>query len=308
MDVIMRILIIGSNGFVGSLLMERLATLHDTCGIDLGWFGPDLGHSLCMDMSNLSEEFVAPFDLIVCLAGHSSVPMCTADPAGAIKNNVVNMVRLLDIMRTDQKLIYASSSSIYGAGKLDATEQQVSYQLSNAYDATKQIFDDIATDAIDRGRLIVGLRLGSVVGVSPNTRTDIAINNMMLTAHRSKEFWIADPQLHRSWLAVNDAVSAIITIAESEQFIPGMYNVKSFDCTIGDVARAIQRITGYDYTIKNSMHSTYDFTISIDKLNADYGWKPGMDLDKVISTVHSNIPHMAECRRDTVPGEATSAV
>jgi len=308
MDGIMRILIIGSNGFVGSLLMDQLSTTHDVCGVDLCYFGTDLGRSLHIDMSELSAEFIDPFELIICVAGHSSVPISIADPAGAIKNNVVNMVRLLDIMRIDQKLIYASSSSIYGAGNIDANEQQCSYQLSNAYDTTKQIFDDIASDAITRGRLIVGLRFGSVVGVSPNTRTDIAINNMMLTAHTTNKFWVADPQLHRSWLDVHDAASAIAAIAESKHFIPGMYNLKSFDSTIGEVAKAIKRITGYDYTIKNSMHSTYDFTISIDKLTQDYGWKPLADLDKVISTVHSSMPYITECRRDALPEERPRSV
>ena len=296
----MKILIIGNNGFVGSLLTENISTQHDVTGVDICWFGPNLGKSIVQDMADLTDEFISEFDTIVCLAGHSSVPMSINDPAGAIRNNVVNIERLFTMLKSEQRLIYASSTSIYGAGRIDATEDQVSYQMSNPYDISKQICDDIAKSHIAQGKQIIGLRFGTVCGVSPNTRTDLAINNMLYTAHHTGRFWVADPHLHRSWLATDDVVDAIITIINHEVFASGIYNLKSFDSTISEVAQAIHRVAGFDYDIRNSMQSTYDFTVNADLFCTTFNWKPKYTLTSLIKRIYASIAEIPECRRDTL--------
>lgn len=294
----MRILIIGNNGFVGSKLTDILSVDYDITGIDLCWFGQNLGKSIVMDMADIDHNFLKDYELIICLAAHSSVGMGITDPAGAIRNNVVNMNRLVSLLSDNQKLIYASSASVYGSGQRDVTEQSKSYQLNNFYDITKQIFDDIALDAIKSSKNIIGLRFGSIIGISPNTRTDIAVNNMIYTAHKNGKFWIANSDVYRSWLTVDDAVNAIHKIILSDNFVSGIYNIKSFDCTIGDVAKNITKLTGYNYDIKNSVHTSYDFTISSKKLEDLYNWKPTSTLENTIISINNNINHITECRRD----------
>jgi len=294
----MKVLVIGNNGFIGSLLTEKMMLEHEVVGVDLCWFGQDLGHSINCDLGSLDQGFVRGFDAIVNLAAHSSVSMSIADPAGAVRNNVVNLNRLMQMMSAEQRLIYASSASIYSG--LDAREDQCSYTMSNPYDTSKQIADDIARGYIADGKQIVGLRFGTVCGISPNTRTDLAINNMLLSATKVGKFWIADGHLHRSWLAVQDAVDAIIAIVTSEAFHPGIYNLKSFDSTISDVAIAINRITGYEYVIKNSMHSDYDFTINDDLFRTTFDWHPNYDLNRLIKHIDQGIVDVAECRRDSL--------
>lgn len=293
-----KILVLGNNGYVGSLLTEKLLNEYNVTGVDLCLFGPNLGRSIISDTSNLTETFLDKFDTIICLAAHSSVQLAKVDPKGAVQNNVVNLNMLMHRLKDHQKLIYASSASVYGSDNFDATEDQDLFQMSNTYDITKQTGDELAKFYIKEGKRIVGLRFGTVCGISNNTRTDLAINNMMLTASRTGKFWIANQDVSRSFLSVNDAVDAIYAIIKSISWKSGLYNVKSFDCVMRDVAIAINEITGYNYDILNSEQTSYDFTINISKISDDYGWKPKFSLSSLIKQIHKDIDAITECRRD----------
>jgi len=122
----MKALIIGNNGYVGSHLTKALSPIADVIGIDLVWFGNDLGCSIQMDMRDITAEFLAGFDTVICLAAHSSVLMASTDPKGAVQNNVINLERLIQLMLPNQRLIYASSASVYGNDRINATEDQES--------------------------------------------------------------------------------------------------------------------------------------------------------------------------------------
>jgi len=294
----MRVLIIGNNGYIGSLLTDVMSEECHVVGVDLCLFGPNRGKSLLVDMCSLTEDFISGFDVIVCLAAHSSVPLAKIDARGATYNNVVNLERIMNMLGPDQRLIYASSASVYGSGKIDAREDDESYQMLNSYDATKQIADDIAKSHMRAGKRIVGLRFGTVCGTSPNTRTDLAINNMMLDAHRQGGFNLSNEHIHRSWLSVDDAVGAIMHVARSAVWHSGIYNVKSFDSTMGGIADGIRDITGMAYDLRPRTPNAYDFTINIGSLWRDYGWRPKVNLVNLMENTYANIGGVAVCRRD----------
>jgi nucleoside-diphosphate-sugar epimerase len=251
-----------------------------------------------MDMRYMTAEFLAEFDTIICLAAHSSVPMASIDPRGAIQNNVVNLERLIQLLLPNQRLIYASSASVYGNDRIDAAEDQESYGMFNTYDVTKQVADDIAKRYIAEGKQIIGLRFGTICGISPNTRSDLSLNNMILSARRQGSFWISNPQIHRSFLSVDDAVDAIITLISNDVFTSGIYNLKSFDSTIEGIANNMRDITNIDYETRDPTANSYDFTISINKISQQYGWKPNTKIDELIESIYASIASVPSNRRD----------
>jgi nucleoside-diphosphate-sugar epimerase len=74
-------------------------------------FGKDLSYSQKVNYIDFPMD---DYDVIICMAGHSSVPMCDYSPDRSWFNNVTNFRNLCDNLRKDQKLIYASSASVYG--------------------------------------------------------------------------------------------------------------------------------------------------------------------------------------------------
>ena len=102
-----KILLIGGSGYIGSRLQESL----DVDVIDTNWFNDS---EACIDYRELTREDHSKYDTIILLAGHSSVKMSEGNLNSCFNNNVRNFIDLIEKL-DKQKLIYASSSSVYGS-------------------------------------------------------------------------------------------------------------------------------------------------------------------------------------------------
>ena len=109
-----KILLIGSAGYIGTQLYSELQDYDVTC-VDTCWFDEPLHDCIKKDFNELSTEFIQSFDVVILLAGHSSVKMCEGEFTNAFSNNVTNFINLLGKLTKSQKFIYASSSSVYGS-------------------------------------------------------------------------------------------------------------------------------------------------------------------------------------------------
>jgi UDP-glucuronate 4-epimerase len=135
----MRILLTGSEGFIGKYLSKRLLLSgHSVYSIDI-----KLGLNL------LTVVEWPEVDLVIHLAGKSGVRESTNDPASYWINNVEASRRLFDRYR-DIRIIYASSSSAY--------EPDL-----NPYAASKYILEELAARYTDT----LGLRLHTVYSSKP---------------------------------------------------------------------------------------------------------------------------------------------
>ena len=151
----MSVLIIGGQGYVGSYLAKHLPG-----SVSIG--------SRLFDYYELEPSFYKNFEYIILLAGHSSVQMCLGPLTSPWLNNVANFKDLLQKTSPDQKIIYASSNSVYGNKNTKiSTEEDISLDYINNYDLTKSTLDLFALQQITQGRQLLGLRFGTVNGGSP---------------------------------------------------------------------------------------------------------------------------------------------
>ena len=195
----MKILIIGGCGYIGSRLflhLEEQGFEVDT--VDLEWFGNHVNScNHKMDMRGILTLRPPPvpclssYQTVVLLAGHSSVPMCRGDRRSSFNNNVVNFITLLERIEAcnnPPRLIYASSSSIYGNTKdIAAPEDWERYDPKTYYDLQKQELDYYARLSDVE---YYGLRFGTVNGWSPNLRVDIMLNKMYQCATEDNQISI----------------------------------------------------------------------------------------------------------------------
>ena len=107
MAILKRTLIIGSGGYIGSRLMKEM----QATGVDINWFKKGKKD---VDFKDLTRDYYSEFDNIILLAGHSSVKMSEGGLNSCFNNNVRNFIDLIEKL-DKQKLIYASSSSVYGS-------------------------------------------------------------------------------------------------------------------------------------------------------------------------------------------------
>jgi nucleoside-diphosphate-sugar epimerase len=279
-----RILIIGGCGYIGSALHRHLIqNLHQVHTVDLEWFGNvTCTNNICVDYKYLSRSYFQKYDVIIVLAGHSSVPMCKDDRKSSFLNNVVNFVDLLDKL-DNQKLIYASSSSIYGnTHDIAAPENWERYDPKTFYDLQKQEIDYYAQLSDVES---YGLRFGTVNGWSPNLRTDIMLNKMYQCALEDNEIFVFNKHIYRPILGIQDLVRAVEAIILGDDH-RGIYNLASFNASVEEIANSINRVMGGGVKITDKgVAPTYNFSISTKKFQETYDFEFQASVDSIVQSL-----------------------
>ena len=97
----MNVLLLGGAGYIGSLFSQK--TKHQIKNVDLCLFRGTAASNLAIENYNKSD--INEADVIVCLAGHSSVQMCEHSPSRSWTNNVQYFRNLCERLQKHQKLI-----------------------------------------------------------------------------------------------------------------------------------------------------------------------------------------------------------
>lgn len=309
-----RVLIIGGTGYIGSALYMKLTEKHrlicpdywelsgpdyEVDTVDLEWFGNFVNpNNIKMDFRNLPSNIIQRYDVVVLLAGHSSVPMANnSDATSTFKNNVDNFINLLGKMKAGQKLIYAGSSSVYnGIPDDNVTEDYLLLNPSNTYDMTKQDLDRYITLFPDIE--FYGLRFATVNGISANLRTDIMINSMVETALQTGEVNLFNENIRRPILHIDDLVRAIKTVIDCSEDKRGIYNLSSFNGTAGYIAEGVSEVVGanlkrvdqsqFEQRLNSKLPTAYDFSISSKKFETVFNFKFTGTIETIARQVADN--------------------
>lgn len=257
------VIILGGNGYTGSALHEAMLRAPQRCtvhSVDLCCFGRNLGMSQEVDIFDL--DTLEGYRSVILLAGYSSVKMCSSDPEGSWRGNVDGFRHILGLIRGGQRLIFASSASIYPVGVVDAHEGvELPVRFRTEYDMQKMVVEMLAEGGIGRGKEVIGLRMGTVNGPSPNTRSDLLLNSMVRSALDSGVVKVRGPQVRRSVLGINDFARAVMEVALWDGAPVGMYNLASFSGTVGEFGRMVSEMTGARLEVDGGADAPFDFTL-----------------------------------------------
>lgn len=266
----MEILLIGGNGYIGSALYPQITNKHNVDSVDLCLFGKNLKYSEKFDYQSVD---ITNYDVIVCLAGHSSVQLCELEPMASWDNNVNKFHNLCQELRKDQLLIYASSASVYGtnSGVSDEDTKLSNFPLKD-YDLQKTTIDLIANRFIRDGKRIIGLRFGTVNGAAPNTRSELMINSMVKSSLETGEIKIRNIKIRRGILGINDVAKAIQKIIDSETTNYGQYNLCSFNSTVEEIAKKVSELTNSKIIYEQDTPA-YDYSLSVDKFKSEFNFE-----------------------------------
>lgn len=257
----MNILLTGSNGYIGSAI---------SLGDFLDHYDITFCEGTCLRYQDLTKEEVRQFDTVIHLAGHSSVSSCDEDPTGSLHNNVIDFFHFVNKLSKHQKLIYASSASVYGhSGSKLCKETDILPPPLKEYDRQKQMIDYYM---LKSNKKFYGLRFGTVCGASPNMRNELLINSMTRDAILKGTVTANNAQNLRSVLGMKDLVNSIQVLIEKD-IDPGVYNLASFSATIGDIGAAVakQFDAGINGTVSPQPEG-YSFCMSTSKFQQATGF------------------------------------
>ena len=227
---------------------------------------------------DLSKDFIGRFDAIIWLAGHSSVSHAVTDPVGALRNNLVDLFEFGLSLKKDQIFVYASSASVYN--RLDtslAIEDDELQPPLNTYDLSKKWFDELSIEIIAQ---TYGLRFGTVVGISPNMRTDLIVNAMVISGLQNGYIMVKNEFNMRSILGISDLARAIEVILKERPEI-GIYNVASESASIGEIGKRVAATLRVPVTVAPS-DGTYNFQVATTKLEKNTTWRPTETVESLV--------------------------
>jgi UDP-glucose 4-epimerase len=306
----MKALVTGAAGFIGSTLAERLVRAgEEVIGIDcftdyypreakernLAWLrtAPNF---------RFVEARIQDADLGALLADRSHVFHLAAQ-AGVRKswgrdfdvyttNNIEATQVLLEacVGRSIEKLVYASSSSVYGdlvemPMREDALPQPVS-----PYGVSKLAAEQLCyLYFVNFGVPTVSLRYFTVYG--PRQRPDMGFHRFIRATLEGKPISLyGDGEQTRDFTYVDDAVSA--TIAAAVKGVPGrVYNIGGGSrVSINHVLEIVGRVTGREPIVardnaqKGDMRHTYADT---EQARADLDFRPSFDLERGLAAEYA---------------------
>ena len=185
----MRILLTGSEGYIGSVLGPYLlARGHDVVGLDtgfhrVGWLYNALSEAPAWrsrDVRDIEVDDLRDFDAVVHLAELSNDPVGALNPEITFEINHLGSVRLASAARAAgvERFIYMSSCSVYGAAGTSDSDETSELQPLTAYAKCKVLVERDVRPMGDDHFSPTFLRNATAFGASPRMRFDLVVNDL----------------------------------------------------------------------------------------------------------------------------------
>lgn len=220
----MRVLVTGSDGYIGSLLAPLLLEQgYDVLGLDTGFYRSGwlynpvqrLPPTITKDTRQISIEDVRGFDAVVHLAELSNDPLGQLHPEITDKINYQASVALAKLCKQAgvARFVYASSCSVYGVGNGDIKTEESAPNPQTAYARCKVLVEHDVAALADAHFTPTFLRNATAYGPTPRMRFDIVLNNLAGLAWTTREIRLtSDGTPWRPLVHVRDICAAVSAV------------------------------------------------------------------------------------------------
>ena len=316
-DKIMKILITGGAGFIGSHLAETLLDLgREVFVIDNLWTGKlsnltniqnhEKLHLVVDTILNESiiNELIFKIDHIYHLAAAVGVRNIMDHPVETLDINVKGTEVVLRLANKFKKKVFiASTSEIYGKHVehlLSEDDNRVMGTVKKrrwAYACSKTLDEFLALAYFDEKKLPVVIgRLFNTVGPRQTGQYGMVLPNFVQSALFGKPISVfGDGTQSRSFTHVTDVVGAITKLMDEPAAEGEIFNIgNDHEVTIKDLAKKVKEMTGsnseiefipYEKAYGPSFEDMERRCPNIEKIREAIGFNPSYDLESIIQSV-----------------------
>jgi nucleoside-diphosphate-sugar epimerase len=295
MEPAMRILVTGGAGYVGSTLVPMLLEQgHRVRVLDTLKFG---GLGLLPCCSNRFFELqkgdvcdpaavrtaLDGVDAAIHLAAIVGYPACKKEPQLAQTINVQGTANLLRHRKPDQRVLFASTGSIYGSIPDYVCNEDTPRAPITLYGETKATAEQMVLDAGNS----LAYRFATAFGVSNRMRLDLMPNDFTYQAVHNRNLIVYEGGFKRTFVHVRDmARSFIFALERWNEVKDDVYNVghETMNFTKEDVAKKILEHVDYylHFAEVGSDADQRNYEVSYEKIRSK-GFETTIDLDRGIS-------------------------
>lgn len=301
-----KVLITGSEGFIGSHLTERMVKL----GADVtalvqynsfnnwGWidtFDSNIKNQLKVVTGDIREydgmkRIIKDQQIVFHLAALIAIPYSYLSPMAYVRTNVEGTTNVLEACReyNVEKIVHTSTSETYGTALYVPIDEKHPMQGQSPYSASKIGADKIAESYYKSFNLPVAtIRPFNTYGPRQSARAVIPTIISQIIAGK-KEIKLGSLTPTRDFNYVKDTAEAFVKIAESDKTIGEVINAGSnYEISIGDLVKKIAMLMNKEIKITSEDERLRPEKSEVNRLWADNkkiknltGWQPSYTLDK----------------------------
>ncbi len=297
------ILVTGGAGYVGSHLTRKLlergyrvrildSFVYGERGLSELRAHPSL-ELMCGDICDPADLARAAKGVrgVIALAAVVGDAACDLDPQRTMAINFESTKQTLAACRQAgvQRLVFASSCSVYGANGNDLLYEDSHLNPVSLYARTRLMSEELLLR--DRGDLeVVILRLATVCGVSPRMRFDLMVNTMTACAKVQGSIRVTGAKQWRPHLHVQDAAEAFAVAVEADGAAGGTFNVGSDEqnFTVGEVAEKVSgHVEGVRVEYSTNGGDPRSYRVSFERIRSTLGFRAQRTVDDAIEEVQT---------------------
>jgi len=300
-----KVLVTGSEGFIGSHLTERLVELGAKVTAlvqynsfnNWGWidtFSDEIKDNIEIVTGDIREydnvkRIIKGKDVVFHLAALIAIPYSYLSPMAYVRTNVEGTTNVLEACKEYgvEKIVHTSTSETYGTALYVPIDENHPLQGQSPYSASKIAADMMAESFYRSFELPVAIiRPFNTYGPRQSARAVIpTIITQILSGADKIKLGSLTPT--RDFNYVKDIIEAFIKVAECEETVGQVVNAGSnYEISIGDLAKTIVKLIGKEVEIICDDQRVRPEKSEVNRLWADNskireltGWQPKYTLE-----------------------------
>jgi len=259
------IYITGGAGYVGAVLVPRL--LEEGCYVtvlDLMIYGVEVlpDHPKLTKITgdirdqDLLRSTLPGHDALIHLACISNDPSFELNPGLGRSINLDAFRPLVEISKKSgvQRMIYASSSSVYGIKEDPDVHEGMSLEPLTDYSRFKADCEQILSEYQSDEFTTATIRPATVCGYSPRQRLDVVVNILTNLAYHKREISVFGGSQLRPNIHIADMVEAYIVLlnAPKKKVAGEIFNAGYENHSVLQLAETVREVIGEDVQLKKT--------------------------------------------------------
>ncbi|MCF7560327.1 NAD-dependent epimerase/dehydratase family protein [Sabulilitoribacter multivorans] len=282
----MKILIIGSKGFIGSHCYDHFKKEHEVWQCDVVTDYVSNNYYL-VDATNADFNWIFEsnkFDICINCSGAASVPNSIKNPQRDFTLNVINVYKQLDAIRKynpNCRYLNFSSAAVYGNPESLPIHEIAKTNPISPYGYHKKMAEDICHAFYSNyGVLSCSLRVFSAYGVGLQKQLFWDLNQKTLKTNKVELFGTGKES--RDFIHIADVLQAIDCVILKSDFKADVINIASGkELFINDVVKIfyafLDKEINYKFLGKERLGDPSNWKADISKIES-YGFKPKVDI------------------------------
>lgn len=283
-----KILITGGSGYKGCVLIPKLLDNNfSVINIDKNLFGKNLINHKYVKNYNLDVLDVDKINLknvyaCIHLASIANDPMADLNQSLSWETSALGTKVLVDhlIKNKVNKIIYASSGSVYGIKNEKKVTEDLPLNPISTYNKVKMVTERLLISYKDKINVII-IRPATVCGLSKRMRLDVSVNALTFQALKNKVITVFGGKQKRPNIHIDDITDLYLFFLKKKIKF-GIFNAGFENLSILDIAKNISKRIDSKLVVKKNVSDNRSYNLDSSKL-LKLGFKPKKNIYLAIS-------------------------